>query len=87
MILKTYLWRQPGDGDYIAPTIKMIDKDLLSSYTGKTKKIIEAVSLKNKTILVQFRDTEDQQIKLLEIYYKQNPQLLPLPDSNQKFDS
>jgi hypothetical protein len=59
MILKTYLWRKPGDKDYVAPKVKLKNKDLLSSYNGKSKKIIEAVSLRHKTILVQFRDTED----------------------------
>jgi hypothetical protein len=31
MILKTYLWRKPGDPDYEAPKIQLINKDLLSS--------------------------------------------------------
>jgi hypothetical protein len=33
MILKTYLWRKPGDEDYETPKIQIINKDLLSSYT------------------------------------------------------
>ena len=32
MILKTYLWRKPGDPDYKAPTIKIINKDIFSSF-------------------------------------------------------
>ncbi len=28
MILKTYLWRKPGDEDYVAPKIQLINKDL-----------------------------------------------------------
>jgi hypothetical protein len=31
MILKTYLWRKPGDPDYDAPKIKFITKDLFLS--------------------------------------------------------
>jgi hypothetical protein len=30
MILKTYLWRKPGDDDYKPPKIQLIDKDLFS---------------------------------------------------------
>ena len=45
MILKTFLWRKPGEEDYVAPKLKLINKDLLTSNTINIKKIIEAVSL------------------------------------------
>jgi hypothetical protein len=35
MILKTYLWRKPGDEDYVAPKIQLINKDLFSPNTVK----------------------------------------------------
>jgi hypothetical protein len=35
MILKTYLWRKPGDKDYVAPKIQLINKDLFSPNTVK----------------------------------------------------
>jgi hypothetical protein len=89
MILKTYLWKKPGDEDYVAPKIQLINKDLLSSNKIKPNGIIEVVSLKDKTILVQYRHTEDE-VQLQVVYYKKKPKnlifLAPL-DSNQKFDS
>ena len=60
MILKTYLWRKVGDEDYKAPKIQIINNDLFSSILIKPKHIIEVVSLKDKTILVQYYDTENQ---------------------------
>jgi hypothetical protein len=45
MILKTYLWRKPGDEDYLAPKIQIINKDIFSSYIVKPNRIIEIVSL------------------------------------------
>jgi hypothetical protein len=47
MILKTYLWKKPGDEDYVAPKIQLKNKDLFSSKTIKLKTIIEAISLKD----------------------------------------
>ena len=47
MILKTYLWRKPGDEDYKPTKIQLIKKDLFSSKTIKLKTIIEAISLKD----------------------------------------
>jgi hypothetical protein len=69
MILKTYLWRKPGDKDYVAPKIQLINKDLFSPNTVKPNGIIEVVSLKEKTILVHYRHTEDE-VKLQVVYYK-----------------
>jgi hypothetical protein len=66
MILKTYLWRKPEDRDYLAPKLQIINKDLLSSSKMKLKKLIEAVSLKDKKVLVQFLDT-DNIVQLLEV--------------------
>jgi hypothetical protein len=66
MILKTYLWRKPEDRDYLAPKLQIINKDLLSSNKMKLKKLIEAVSLKDKKVLVQFLDT-DNIVQLLEV--------------------
>ena len=66
MILKTYLWRKPEDTDYLAPKLQIINKDLLSSNKMKLKKLIEAVSLKDKKVLVQFLDT-DNIVQLLEV--------------------
>ena len=60
MVLKTYLWRKPEDEDYVAPKIQIINKDLFSSFFVKPNRIIEVVSLKDKTILVQHYDTDDQ---------------------------
>ena len=59
MILKTYLWRKPGDKDYKPPKIQLINKDLFSFYTVLPTRIIETVSLKDKTILVQYCDTDN----------------------------
>jgi hypothetical protein len=67
MILKTYLWRKHGDPDYVAPKIQLINQDLFSPNKNKIKKIIEAVSLKEKIILVQFCDAENQ-VQLLVVY-------------------
>jgi hypothetical protein len=47
MILKTYLWRTPGDPDYVAPKIQIINKDLFLSKTVNLKTIIEVISLKD----------------------------------------
>jgi hypothetical protein len=35
MILKTYLWSKPGDEDYVAPKLQIINKDLFFSNTVK----------------------------------------------------
>ena len=86
MLLKTYLWRKPGDEDYVAPKIQLIKKDLLSSNTIKPNGIIEVFSLKDKTILVHYRHT-DHEVKLQVVNLKKLPQFLTPLDSNQKFDS
>jgi hypothetical protein len=54
MILTTYLWRKPEDEDYVAPKIQLINKDIISSNKIKPNRIIEVVSLKDKTIIVQY---------------------------------
>ena len=32
MILKTYLWRKPGDKDYKTPRIQILNKEIFSSF-------------------------------------------------------
>jgi hypothetical protein len=86
MLLKTYLWRKPGDEDYEAPKIQLISKDILLSKKVLPNRIIEAVSLKDKTILVQYRDT-DNQVQLLVVYFKEKIEVLRPLDSNQNFAS
>ena len=66
MILKTYLWRNHEDTDYVAPKIQLINQDLFSPNKDKIKTIIEAVSLKDKTILVQYSDNNDE-VQLLVV--------------------
>jgi hypothetical protein len=46
MLLKIFLWRKPGDGDYLSPKINIINKDLFTKVMAKPKRIIEAISLK-----------------------------------------
>jgi hypothetical protein len=86
MILKTYMWRKPEDEDFTAPKIQLITKDLFLSYAVQPNRIIEAVSLKDKTILVQYRDT-DNQVQLLVVYFKEKIEVLRPLDSNQNFAS
>jgi hypothetical protein len=45
MILKTFSCRKPGDPDYLAPEIQLVNKDLFLVCKFKPNRIIEVVSL------------------------------------------
>jgi hypothetical protein len=64
MFLRTYLWRKPGDDDYSSPGISLIYKDLFKDLTTKPTRIIEAISLMEDSIILQYLNTKGK-VKLL----------------------